>query len=83
VQEIVDDRILPSIVSKTVQYTPTKAPTAMASHEKTALDGYDVDDKEAPLSTSTPGHTPAMEKRVVRKLDWHIVPLVMALCTVL
>lgn len=42
-----------------------------------SIDSPSYDEK---VSSSEQVYTPAMEKRVVRKLDRHVVPLVMALC---
>ena len=51
----------------------------MASPEKTEGAAH-VEAPEAPQGYQYVVIDPVVQRRVVRKLDWHLMPLVMALC---
>ena len=49
-------------------------------NEPATTASVDTESYDEKAGSSSQVYTPAMEKRVVRKLDTHVVPLVMALC---
>jgi hypothetical protein len=52
----------------------------MASTEKAQELDHELEHVEAPQGYQYVHIDPEIERRVVRKLDWNLIPLVMALC---
>lgn len=52
-----------------------------ASSEPDVEKRDDVDNVQADIAVAVENADPALEKRVLRKLDWNIMPIVFVLCT--